>query len=81
MPEKLIKFLKKEKALCAFINNMTKRLREVSSADAECRIYNLTTEWAIVYAFSWSNTPETSGRRYDFWNDVHDKWLKEFNHE
>ena len=81
MPEKLIKFLKKEKVLCAFINNMTKRLREVSAADAKNRIYYLTTDYAIRYAFIWLDTPETFGGHYDFWNDIHNKWVKEFNHE
>lgn len=81
MPEKLIKFLKKEKVLCAFINNMTKRLREVSAADAKNRIYYLTTDYAIMYAFIWLNTPEVFEKYYDFWNDIHHKWLKEFNHE
>lgn len=81
MPEKLIKFLKKERVLCRFITNMTDRLTILSPRTIEIKINHLKDKDAIMYAFRWSNTPETFGGRYDFWNDVHNKWLKEFNHE
>ena len=80
MPEKLIKFLKKEKVLCAFINNMVKRLNEIDPCLVKQKIRHLKDDGAVMYAFGWYKTPEIK-KDDSFWNNIHNKWVKEFNHE
>ena len=78
MPIELIKFLKKEKVLCAFINNMTKRLNEVELVIAIYRLNNLEGINAIICAFEWGVTPEEKHIPY-FWFKIHVKWVEECN--
>ena len=80
MPVELIKFLKKEKVLCAFINNMTKRLNEVGPEIVRDKLNRLKGIDAIVCAFGWYKTPEAK-KDDSFWSNIHNKWVKEFNHE
>ena len=66
MPVELIKFLKKERALCAFINNMLKY--------NGC-INHLKDKGAILHAFRWETTPETLTKGYKFWVNINIKWV------
>ena len=78
MPIDLIKFLKKEKVLCAFINNMTKRLNEVELAIVRYKLNNLEGINAIMCAFEWGVTTEEK-RIPCFWQKIHVKWIEECN--
>lgn len=80
IPEDLVKFLKKERVLCRFVNNMTKHLNEVGPKIVRDKLNRLKGIDAIVCAFGWYKTPEAK-KDDSFWNNIHNKWVKEFNHE
>ena len=81
MPVELIKFLKKEKVLCAFINNMTKYSENVKPSGKKRQIQNLNSIFAIWTAFDWTSTPESLTKDRFFWSKIHTKWINQFNHE
>ena len=77
MPIELIKFLKKERVLGIFINNMTKRINEVGTGVVIYKLNNLKGINAIMCAFDWNATPEA--KHPYFWEKIHEKWVNECN--
>ncbi len=78
IPEDLVKFLKKERVLCRFVNNMTNYLNKIPSDVAKGKIFRLSKSCAIQDAFIWNKT-QNQDDTFDFWFKIHVKWVEECN--
>ena len=73
MPIKLIKFLKKEKALCAFMNAFVNNCKNYEIIDEKFIIYLLKSSRVLIHSFTWAEYPhKVYGTSY--WAKLHVEW-------
>ena len=73
MPIELIKFLKKEKALCAFINALIDDSKTKESLSEEYISSLLNSNRAIISSFFWKDVK--------YWSRIHTKWNAYLNNK
>ena len=73
MPIELIKFLKKEKALCAFMNAFVNNCKDYAITDEKFIIDLLKSPRVLIHSFIWTKYPhKVYGSSY--WAKLYDKW-------
>lgn len=81
MPIELIKFLKKEKALCAFMNTFIDTYSKLSMNPSEEYIIRLfKSSDAIIGSFVWIKYPHKISGTY-YWSKLHTKWRDYLNNK
>lgn len=74
MPIELIKFLKKEKALCAFMNALIDGCSKTKESLSEEYISSLlNSKRAIISLFLWKDT--------EYWSRIHKEWNTYLNNK
>ena len=73
MPIELIKFLKKEKALCAFINALIDGSKTKESLSEEYISSLLNSKRAIISSFFWKDIK--------YWSRIHKEWNAYLNNK
>lgn len=78
MPIELIKFLKKEKALCAFMNAFVSNYKKYPITDEEFIVNLFKSSNAIICSFIWIKYPhKVYGSSY--WAKLNIKWYNYLN--